>query len=82
MEYRITVRLDEAAYLEIERRAHRRGLKSAQWGRDAWARELGRETSLDEIGDLRSELSERLAKLEETVAGIDERVRRIENRMH
>lgn len=82
MEYRITVRLDETTYREIERRANRRGLKSAQWGRDAWARELGRETARDEIDDVRAETAERMERLEDDVGDLNARVRRIEQRMH
>jgi hypothetical protein len=81
LEDRLTVRLDESMLQEMRAAARRRGVSLPHYAREAWARQLGRDTCLDEIDRLRQAGDDRHEQLERQITGFDRRLRRIEGRV-
>jgi ABC-type Fe2+-enterobactin transport system substrate-binding protein len=66
---------------EVAADARRLGITEAVWARDAFARQLGRNTGRDEIAELARRNDQRFAELEEKLAVMKERVDGISRRM-
>jgi hypothetical protein len=78
MEEKITIRLDASMKREMGIAARRRGLDVAHYGREAWARQLGMDTYVDQLAEVERLSEERYKLLVDSVGKLNMRMQRIE----
>lgn len=79
MEEKITIRLDASMKREMESAARRRGLDVAHYGREAWARQLGMDTYLDQLAEVTRLSEERYKHLVDSFGKMTKRMKRLED---